>query len=100
MPTQTIYTVTHQQGGAFHLERTAEPFPGVVAHITPALTQTGEQRGWRLKPLVTIQGATSRLWPTAADAIAATKLMTIAQAQRAVNNAISSTTGQTAARVQ
>jgi len=98
MPTLTSYTVTQQQDGTFRLERTAEPFPGVVAHITPAFARAGEQRGWHLKPLVTVQGAISRIWPSATDAIAATKLMTLAQPKRAVAAATSLAISQTVVR--
>lgn len=81
------YTLTKQADGAFRLNRTTEPFAGPVAFIKPIVARTGEPGGWRLKPLVTMPGAKSRIWPTAAEAIASTKLMTLAAAKRAVEHA-------------
>ena len=60
------YSLTKQADGAFSLNRTTEPFPGTVALIKPVMGRTGEPIGWRLKPSVTMQGAKSRVWPTAA----------------------------------
>ena len=83
------YTLTKQADGAFRLNRTTEPFPGTVAFIKPVVAGTGEPCGWRLRPLVTMQGAKSKIWCTAAEAIASTKLMTLATAKRAVEHASS-----------
>jgi hypothetical protein len=90
------YTLTKQADGAFSLSRTNEPFPGTVAFIKPAVARTGQQAGWRLKPLVTMQGAKSKIWLTAAEAIAATKLMTLAAAKYAVEEATCASSSQNA----
>ena len=87
------YSLTKQADGAFSLNRTTEPFPGTVALIKPVMGRTSEPIGWRLKPSVTMQWAKSRVWPTAAEAIASTKLMTLAAANRAVEHASSSAGG-------
>jgi hypothetical protein len=81
---ESNYIVAQHHDDLFQIERTTEPFPGTVAYVTPALTRTGQQAGWRLKPFVTIAGAKSKIWPTAAEIIAATKLMTLAAAKYAV----------------
>jgi hypothetical protein len=78
------YSVLKRTDGSFSLNRTTGPIPGTVAFIKPILGRTGDQTGWRLKPLVTMQGAKSKVWDTAAEAIASTKLMTLAAAKRAV----------------
>ena len=80
------YTVAKRSDGTFSVNRTGEPSPGPVAFIKPILDRTGEIAGWRLKPLVTMQGPQSRVWATAAEAIASTKLMTLASARRAVEH--------------
>lgn len=79
----TAYTVTHERNGSYHLH-TSAPEPRVVARITPVLDRSAQVIGWRLKPLVMMQGAVSRLWPDAAAAIAATKLLTPGKAKAAV----------------
>lgn len=89
------YSVAKQADGTFRLNRTTEPFPGTVALIKPTMGRTGEPSGWRLKPLVTMQGPRSRVWATAAEAIASTKLMTLAAAKRAVEHASSTAAGGT-----
>jgi hypothetical protein len=81
------YSVLRRTDGSFSLNRTTGPIPGTVAFIKPILGRTGNQTGWRLKLLVTMQGAKSRAWDTAAEAIASTKLMTLAAAKRAVAHA-------------
>lgn len=83
------YTLIQRTDGAFSLNRTGGPSPGSVALMKPTITRPGEPSGWRLKPLVTMQGAKSKTWPTAAEAIASTQLMTLAAAKRAVEHAIS-----------
>ena len=81
------YTVVKNSDGTFSLNRTTEPSPGPVAFIRPILDRTGGTTGWRLKSLVAMQGPQSRVWATAAEAIASTKLMTLATARRAVEHA-------------
>ena len=81
------YTVAKKSDRTFSVNRTGEPSPGPVAFIKPILDRTGEITGWRLKPLVTMQGPQSRVWATAAEAIASTKLMALAAARRAVEHA-------------
>src|SRR3954447_26915073 len=83
------YCLRRRPDGALSLNRTTEPFPGTVAFIKPAIGRTGQPCGWRLKPLVTMHGAKSKIWPTAAEAIASTQLMTLAAAKRAVEQASS-----------
>jgi hypothetical protein len=85
------YSVARNTDGTFSLTRTSGPFPGTVAFIKPILARTGDPTGWQLKPLVTMHGAKSKIWETAAEAIASTKLMTLAAAKRAVAHASGST---------
>lgn len=77
------YTVTRERNGSYHLHASA-PEPRVVARVTPVLDRSSQVIGWRLKPIVVMQGAVSRLWPDAAAAIAATKLLTPGKARAAV----------------
>ncbi len=80
-------TIAKHADGVFRLNRVTEPFPGTVALIKPVVARTGQPSGWRLKPLFTTQGARGKVWPTAAEAIASTKLLTLAAAKRAVEQA-------------
>ena len=68
------YTVVRTHDGAYRLDRITDPYPGPVANITPVRDRAQTVTGWRLRPLVTMQGSKSRLWPSAGDAIAATRL--------------------------
>jgi hypothetical protein len=85
------YSVARKTDGTFSLTRTSGPFPGTVAFIKPILGRTGDPTGWQLKPLVTMHGAKSKIWETAAEAIASTKLMALAAAKRAVAHASGAT---------
>lgn len=78
------YTVVRTHDGAYRLDRATNPSPGPVAHITPVHDRAQAVTGWRLRPLFTMQGSKSRLWASASDAIAATKLMTPGAARAAV----------------
>ena len=95
MARECDYSVARQADGTFSLNRKTEPFPGTVAFIKPTVDRNGELSGWRLKPLVTMQGPKSRVWTTAAEAIASTKLMTLAAAKRAVEHATSTAANRT-----
>jgi len=57
---------------------------GAVAFAMLVRDRRSEPLGWRLKPLVVMQGARSRVWPSAAAVFASTKLMTMRQAESAV----------------
>ena len=96
MEHESNYTVARHHDGSFQIERTTEPFSGSVAYVTPAFARTGQQAGWRLKPLVTMPGAKSKIWPKAAEVSAATKLMTLAAAKYAVEEATRPSSSQNA----
>lgn len=81
------YTVVRLHDGAYRLNRTAEPFPGLCADIKPVRDRSGAITGWKLKPLVSMQGSAGRVWTSPAEAIAATKLMTPGQARAAIAHA-------------
>lgn len=78
------YTVVRMHDGAYRLDRVTDPYPGPVANIMPVRDRAQAVTGWRLRPLVTMQGSTSRLWPSPGDAIAATKLLSPGKARAAV----------------
>ena len=81
------YTVVRTHDGAYRLDRVTDPYPGPVANIPPVRDRAQTVTGWRLRPLVTMQGSKSRLWPSAGDAIAATRLMKPGKARAAVSAA-------------
>ena len=78
------YAVVRLLDGAYRLDRTTDPYPGPVAHIKPIEDRKGTPTGWRLRPIVVMQGSPSKVWGTAAEVIASTKLMTPGQARSAV----------------
>jgi hypothetical protein len=78
------YAVARVHDDRYRIERTTPPGTGTAAFIDRVRDRTGGPLGWRLKPLVVMQGAKSRLWPSVADAIASTKLMTLREARIAV----------------
>ena len=84
MPACRSYTVAREADGSFRMDRLTEPGPGPVACVWPVTDRRGGPIGWRLKPLFTMQGSASKTWPTAAEAIASTKLMTLGQAKAAI----------------
>ena len=81
------YAVVRERDGSYRLNRTTEPFPGRCADIKPVRDRTGAITGWKLKKLVCMQGAASRVWTSPAEAIAATKLMKPGQAKTAIAQA-------------
>jgi hypothetical protein len=93
MTSNCDHSVARKTDRIFSLTRTSGPFPGTVAFIKPILGRTGGPTGWELKPLVTMQGAKSKIWETADEAIASTKIMTLAAAKRAVTHASGLTGG-------
>ena len=84
MDRNSDYTVVRTHDGAYRLDRITEPYPGPVANITPVRDRAHAVKGWRLRPLVTMQGSNSRAWASPSDAIAATKLLTLGKARAAV----------------
>lgn len=72
---------------SYRLDRLTPPGVGAVAFVTLFRDRFGNPLGWRLSPLVVMQGARSRIHPTAADAFASTKLFTPKAARDAVTRA-------------
>ncbi len=70
--------------GSYRLDRTSTTPPSPIVQIRPIRDHTGKIEGWRLKPFVTLQGATSRKWESVAAALTATKLFTPGSAKTAV----------------
>ena len=87
MKAASSYSVTQERDGSYSLHSSGPPLSRVVASIAPVKDRTDQVLGWRLKPLVVMQGAKSRLWTTPDEAIIATKLMTPGQARAAVRAA-------------
>lgn len=51
------YAVTLEADGAFRIARITQPFSSKIAYIRRVLDRFGKPIGWRLKPLVTMQGS-------------------------------------------
>ena len=84
MSPSSDYAVVRVTPDRFRIDRTTPPYPGTAAFVDRVRDRRGEPLGWRLKPLVVMQGAKSRIWPSPAGAIASTKLLTPKQAEIAV----------------
>ena len=78
------YAVVRVHGDSYRLDRLTPPGTGAAAFVLRFRDRLGNPLGWRLRPLVVMQGARSRIHPTAAAALASTKLLTPKQAKHAV----------------
>ena len=76
------YVIVRLHDGRYRLDRIAPPTPGQVAYAKPVTDRQGSTIGWKLHPIVMVQGSRSKVWPTAAEALASTKLLTAAEARR------------------
>ena len=78
--------------GRFRLNRTAATAPSAVAYAKPVTDRKGTLIGWKLHPIVVLQGSASRIWLTPADALASTRLLTAPAARRLIDDAIAAST--------
>ena len=81
------YAVVRVHADSFRIDRVTPPGTGAVAFVALFRDRFGNPLGWRLRPLVVMQGPRSRIHPTAAAAIASTKLLTLKAAKDAVAQA-------------
>ena len=91
----TAYSVVRVHADSYRLDRLTPPGVGAAAFVLRFCDRLGNPLGWRLRPLVVMQGAKSRLHPTAAEAIASTKLLTLKAAKGAVAQADRGTSAAT-----
>lgn len=87
MTAENSYFVTLEHDGSYRLHSPGPPLPRAVANIVPVKDRADQVLGWKLKPLVVMQGAKSRLWTAPNKAIVATRLMTPGRAKAAVKAA-------------
>ncbi len=80
------YAVVRVNDDSYRLDRMTQPGAGAAAFVVRVRDRLGNPLGWRLKPLTVMQGAKSRIWPTPADALTSTKLMSPKQAREAVKH--------------
>jgi hypothetical protein len=80
------YAIVCVPDGRFRLDRTTPPAPGPIAFAKPVHDRFGGQIGWKLHPVVVVQGSRSKIWGSAAEALASTQLLTAAEARRLANN--------------
>jgi hypothetical protein len=80
------YAIVRLHDGRLRLDRTTPPASGPVAYAKPVIDRLGAQIGWKLHPIVVVQGSRSRIWGSAAEALASTKLLTAVEARRLANN--------------
>ena len=82
-----VYALVRVDEDSYKLIRADHPRPAPIAFIVAMRDRLGNNLGWKLKPLLVMQGSKSRVWATAADALACTMLMTPGQARTAVKQA-------------
>jgi len=87
----TAYAVVRVHADSYRLDRLTPPGTGAIAFVLRFRDRLGGPLGWRLRPLVVMQGAKNRIHPTAAEALASTKLVALKAAQDAVAQADPST---------
>jgi len=87
MGRSTAYAVVRVNDNSYRLDRMTPPGAGAVAFVLRFRDRLGNALGWRLRPLVVMQGAKSRICPTPAEALASTKLLSPKQAREAVKQA-------------
>ena len=87
MQQTTAYAVVRVHADSYRLDRLMPPGAGAAAFVVRFRDRLGNPLGWRLRPLVVMQGARSRIHPTAAAAFASTKLLTPKEARDAVAQA-------------
>ena len=81
------YAVVRVHADSYRLDRLTPPGTGAAAFVIRFRDRLGNPLGWRLRLLVVMQGARSCIHPTAAAAIASTKLLTPKEAKDAVAQA-------------
>jgi hypothetical protein len=86
MRRESDYDIVRVRDDSYRLDGRREPGSGAVAFVVLARDRLGNPSGWRLRPLVVMNGSPRRLWPTPAEAIAATKLLTLGEARRILNS--------------
>lgn len=86
------YAVVRVNDERYRVDRVSGPGIGAAAFVIRFRDRLGNPLGWRLRPLVVMQGARSRVHPTAAAALASTKLLTPKKAKDALAQADRSST--------
>ena len=81
------YVVVRVHAHSYRIDRLTPPGAGAVAFVALFRDRFGNPLGWRLSPLVVMQGARSRIHPTVAQAVASTRLFTLRAAMDAVAQA-------------
>jgi hypothetical protein len=85
--TTTGYAVSRVNADRYRLDRTTQDEPRPIAFAERAYDRARAPVGWRLRPLVSMRGSPSTLWPAPADALASTKLFTVTTAVHMVGAA-------------
>ncbi len=80
------YAIVCVPDGRFRLDRTTPPAPGPIAFANPVHDRFGAQIGWKLHPVVVVQGSRSKIWCSVAESLASTKLLSVAEARQLANN--------------
>jgi hypothetical protein len=86
------YAIVRLSDGRLRLDRTTPTSPTTVGYAKPVTDRQGSLIGWKLQPIVVLRGSASRVWPTPADALASTRLLTAAAARRLIDDATAAST--------
>jgi hypothetical protein len=78
--TQSEYAIVRVTDDRYRIDGTTPDGVRPIAYVDRAYNRARSPIGWRLKPLVALRGSPSTIWPTPAEALASTKLLSVAQA--------------------
>ena len=92
MTEKPSYAIVRMPDGRYRLDRTTATSPTTVGYAKPVADRQGSPIGWKLQAIVVLRGSASRVWPTPADALASTRLLTAAAARRLIDDAIAAST--------
>lgn len=81
------FVIVQLPDGRLRLDRMFSGNSGQVAYAKPVFDRDGSSIGWKLQPIVVVQGSRSKMWPHPADALASTKLFSAAVARRLIGEA-------------
>jgi hypothetical protein len=96
MPDANEFVIVQLADGRLRLDRVNRENSSQVAYAKPVFDRDGSAIGWKLQPIVVVQGSQSKVWPHPADALGSTKLFSAAVARRLIGEADPGNRGRSA----
>ncbi|GLR66919.1 hypothetical protein GCM10010909_15990 [Acidocella aquatica] len=92
MDTSTKCAIFQTTDGRLRLDRISGERASPVAYASPVIDRKGAITGGQLQPIVVVQGSRSKVWPDATEALASTKLLTVAALRRLIHEVCATAT--------